>query len=729
MIYTQKNHHNSVHHKLLPHTNHPQQHTNIHNTFNRFNKHHQKINLDSNINAANGGDHDTCEKPLNCHKFIGPIKSDNSHSPHQHAASPSHDTTVIKHQHREFDDYFPAKPQVPLLVLSPQSASLLDPLNIESYYSLWSVFSKCSTTLENGRRLENMSWRLWNRELLLDDDSSSNCSTNSSLASSISSITEICCPAISSDAAVKGGTNDRFKRSHSVVESKTKRFSTTCNVTSTNNTTDSNTRDIPQHTNPLGRRNTYSGVVRRLPSTQTLNVASSTVNPSSTARRHASLFPSNTNNNSTRNLASQPSQRSHPASNTIHKQSLHKNSPIVGINADDRQLKSTSSLFNNPPARKPVSLFPKPSASQLQPTKVVSPRDKRYRAVVDSDSDDDDLSTDDDNDVFVGPHLHKSATRQNSTSSQPNQHQISSTTSTTSIVRGFGPSQVSISVRSSANLHDANPATTTDKLNESLTKARPNQVAKENMFFIESSSSLESEKNNSLTSSFSPTKPGPAPPAKVNSLFVEPKAGLKKDSVSANQIESDDDDDDFDSDDFLDSDDEEDFDNNSAWDSVDDESDNSGSVPNNSAFERVDSRPRLLNRPSLLSSLFLNKLNDTQTMDSEDTSASTGDQYTHVFKSSMSKVAAAAATTTTHDLHSPRTTRRNMLACELSDSVRRDLIRERKQISNVSREDHKIVRRHTSVDMLGLSNYQQQQKLDENWNSLTCDFDYHARGW
>lgn len=725
MIYTQKDHHNSVHHKLHSHPNHPQQHTNIHNTFHKANKHHQKFHLDSNSNAANGGDHDTCEKPLNSHKCIGPITSDNSHSPQQHTASPSHDTTVIKHQPRKFDDYFPAKPQVPLLVLSPQSASLLDPLNIESYYSLWSVFSKCSTTLENGKRLENMSWRLWNRELLLDDDSSSNCSTNSSLASSISSITEICCPAISSDAAVKGGANDRFKRSHSVVENKTKMTSTTSNVTSIKNTTDSNniTRDIPQHINLLGRRNTYSGVVRRLPSTQTLNVASSTVNPSSTTnttRRHASLFPSN-NSSSTRNLAFQPSQRSQPASNTTHKQSLHKNSSVVGLNANDRQLKSTSSLFNNPPARKPVSLFPKPSASQLKLTQVVSPRDKRYPAVVDSDSDDDDLSTDDD--MFDGPRLHKSDNRQKNTLSQPNQHHISSTTSTTSIVRGFGPSQVSISVRSSANLHSANPAATTDKFTESLTKARPNQVAKENMFFIESSSSLESEKNNSLMSSFSPTKPGPAPPAKVNSLFVEPKASLKKGSFSANQIESDDDD--FDSDDFLDS-DEEDFDNNSAWDSVDDESDNSGSVPNNSAFERVDSRPRLLNRPSLLSSLFLNKLNDSQAIDNEDTSASTGDQYTHVLNSSMTKIAAA---THDFDLHSPRTTRRNMLACELSDSVRRDLLRERKQISNVSREDHKIVRRHTSVDMLGLSNYQQQQKLDDDWNNLTCDFDYHARGW
>ncbi|KAF9647010.1 DUF1752-domain-containing protein, partial [Thelephora ganbajun] len=31
-------------------------------------------------------------------------------------------------------------------------------------YSLWSVFTKCKNSVQDGRRLENLSWRLWHRE-------------------------------------------------------------------------------------------------------------------------------------------------------------------------------------------------------------------------------------------------------------------------------------------------------------------------------------------------------------------------------------------------------------------------------------------------------------------------------------------------------------------------------------------------------------------------------------
>jgi hypothetical protein len=751
MIYSQKHHHTNIHHNPPPHINHPHHHHSNKNTFHKANKQNQKLTLNSSVAAVTGSGCDTCEKPLTCDSCIGPITPDDSRSlPLQQTTAPLGDNTTItthNQHHNDFDDYFSAKPTAPLLVLSPQSASLLDPLNIKSFYSLWSVFSKCSNTLENGKRLENMSWRLWNRELLFDDDSSCNSSANTSLASSISSITELCRPNISSDDSPMGEA--RSQRSHSLVESQktlTQRFNIngTPNptVNNTNNTTapvkTDNTstvfRDPSQQSVTLARRNTCSGVVQHAPSTQALNVASYTVNhtgTTNTTRQHVSLFPSNPRTLAPRSQACQPS---HPTSNALHKQKLHNPSSAAASHVQTPPLRAkTSSLFAHPPARKPASLFPDSSTCQRRPPDTdkglsLNLRDKRHQAVINSDSDDDDLSTDDDNGNFEDTRLRRSSTHQISTGfSQTN------LPSTTSIVRGFGPSQVSISVRSSAHLHSANMAATTNS-NESLTKARPNQITKEKMFFIESSSSPESEKNNSLTSSFSLTMAEPQVPAKINSLFGEPKVRTEKRSLNMLNEAYSEDNYDFDSDDFFDS-DEDEFDDDSAWDSVDDESDNSASMSGDHAFERIESRPRLLNRPSLLSSMFLNKLHEEQsavTGAKSPSATTTPDQYTHVSKSLTT---AAAITTNKYDvdLHSPRTARRNMLACELSDSVRRNLLCERKQLSNISHG--KIQRRHTSVDMVGLSKYQQQQQQqsqrlsEDDWNGLNFDFDYHARGW
>ncbi|KAK1990885.1 DUF1752-domain-containing protein [Colletotrichum falcatum] len=40
----------------------------------------------------------------------------------------------------------------------------VDASNPQNLYSMWSVFAKCAESVEQGRRLENLSWRLWHRE-------------------------------------------------------------------------------------------------------------------------------------------------------------------------------------------------------------------------------------------------------------------------------------------------------------------------------------------------------------------------------------------------------------------------------------------------------------------------------------------------------------------------------------------------------------------------------------
>ncbi|KAK9324552.1 hypothetical protein V1517DRAFT_316782 [Lipomyces orientalis] len=67
----------------------------------------------------------------------------------------------------------PAKLKDPVLSLAVDNITKLDTSDAENLFSIWTVFSKCAENLENGRRLENLSWRLWNREAFVvngDDD-------------------------------------------------------------------------------------------------------------------------------------------------------------------------------------------------------------------------------------------------------------------------------------------------------------------------------------------------------------------------------------------------------------------------------------------------------------------------------------------------------------------------------------------------------------------------------
>ncbi len=105
--------------------------------------------------------------------------------------------------------------------------------------------------------------------------------------------------------------------------------------------------------------------------------------------------------------------------------------------------------------------------------------------------------------------------------------------------------------------------------------------------------------------------------------------------------------------------------------------------------------------------------------------------------------------------HSPRTTRRNMLATELTESLRRHLLWERQQKSATA---NAFKRRHTAHDMKNLKEYpgpqsqqQQQQQQQQpvatsngvaqsmekdvartgSWNHTTDygPWEYHAKGW
>ncbi|KAH7111613.1 hypothetical protein EDB81DRAFT_359600 [Dactylonectria macrodidyma] len=54
----------------------------------------------------------------------------------------------------------------------------VDTGNPVSLYNMWTVFSRCADSVEQGRRLENLSWRLWKRETFLVDNDRKAASTN-----------------------------------------------------------------------------------------------------------------------------------------------------------------------------------------------------------------------------------------------------------------------------------------------------------------------------------------------------------------------------------------------------------------------------------------------------------------------------------------------------------------------------------------------------------------------
>ncbi|KAG2051716.1 hypothetical protein BDR06DRAFT_973621 [Suillus hirtellus] len=59
----------------------------------------------------------------------------------------------------------------PAPVLSVTPDAVKDLQGQDALSALWTIFTKCKESLQDGRRLENISWRLWHRELILSQQS------------------------------------------------------------------------------------------------------------------------------------------------------------------------------------------------------------------------------------------------------------------------------------------------------------------------------------------------------------------------------------------------------------------------------------------------------------------------------------------------------------------------------------------------------------------------------
>ncbi|KFY54520.1 hypothetical protein V496_07247 [Pseudogymnoascus sp. VKM F-4515 (FW-2607)] len=54
--------------------------------------------------------------------------------------------------------------ETPVLTVNANTIHGIDTENVKDLFGLWTLFSRCSDSIKEGRRLENLSWRLWNRE-------------------------------------------------------------------------------------------------------------------------------------------------------------------------------------------------------------------------------------------------------------------------------------------------------------------------------------------------------------------------------------------------------------------------------------------------------------------------------------------------------------------------------------------------------------------------------------
>ncbi|KAA8910053.1 hypothetical protein FN846DRAFT_775652 [Sphaerosporella brunnea] len=64
----------------------------------------------------------------------------------------------------------PSRLNTPIIAVNMNRVAGVDPSNVDTLFSMWTIFSKCAESIENGRRLENISWRLWNRETFCCDN-------------------------------------------------------------------------------------------------------------------------------------------------------------------------------------------------------------------------------------------------------------------------------------------------------------------------------------------------------------------------------------------------------------------------------------------------------------------------------------------------------------------------------------------------------------------------------
>ncbi|KAK8233391.1 hypothetical protein HDK90DRAFT_503464 [Phyllosticta capitalensis] len=573
----------------------------------------------------------------------------------------------------------PFKSQVPILQVESAAIHTVDTRSPEQLFGLWSIFAKCSDSLDEGKRLENLSWRLWNRETF-------------------------CC--------------------------------------------------APDHPTPSSwsftRKSSDSGSmsVPALSSSLESDVSDDRVNSISTLQTTTSARPQ---------IRRLDSTESRNRGTEKHITPIDLESLVISIK-EKKDLEPLASLPMPPPVQQMPSVCEKEEPriedttprSTAQPQMVPESSTSTVATAVDSD-----LSK-------LSPPVVGSDT---STSTDCSAH---------SVVRGFSPGRVSSSYRSRTNLQPPAQPIPTLKIAPQNAQPAPVQKKKGAMFTLGGSSdeggdsSLETHmqmaqmRNNTRSSLSDGLK---KPLARKQPSFVEQMTSsraLAKAYENEDVFESDSDEEVSEC--AIEDDDED------QWEDSDTDS-GPASVEEKVSFQRVDSKPNLTSRRSLLTTL----MHEGDRAQALQNAASQSTPALRRSKNTSPNGPSIAASTTTNTLRyepapepsnniprskpiimttsnthaappalSPRTTRRNMLTTELTESLRKHLLWERQQKNSTN--NAVLKRRHTSTDVKNLKHYPGEPQpaplptLKENVaakgnNSWTTNYfdsglqEYHERGW
>jgi hypothetical protein len=320
-----------------------------------------------------------------------------------------------------------------------------------------------------------------------------------------------------------------------------------------------------------------------------------------------------------------------------------------------------------------------------------------------------------------------------------------------SVVRGFSPSQISSSYRSHTHLAPA-PVLTKSTMRP---KAEDNKKGK-NLGFMLGGSSGEDE--SSFEEKMAKQSHQSALSTGLKRNVSEKKQTSFKDEVESRTINhrSHEDEDVFESDDDEDVSESaiEDDEDSSDWeDSATDSG--SSSVNEKHLFQRIDSRPQLVSRRSLLTTMIheperaaemaLHASKSQPALRRSKTSSPSGPSLAasledeSAIREHVPEVPGARPIImTTSNIHpaalSPRTTRRNMLATELTESLRKHLLWERQQKNTTAAAILK--RRHTAHDVANLQKFPQASESgtaskNNSWNHYFEHGlgEYHQKGW
>ena len=320
-----------------------------------------------------------------------------------------------------------------------------------------------------------------------------------------------------------------------------------------------------------------------------------------------------------------------------------------------------------------------------------------------------------------------------------------------SVVRGFSPSHISSSHRSQTYLSPGPvPAKT-------IAHAKADEPKGKGGLFLLGGSSGEDE------SSFEERMSTKAPRSTLAAgLKQKSKQTSFKDEVESRIIDHNSHEDEavFESDDEGDISESaiEDEDDSSDWEDSASESGGSSVNEKQPLFQRVDSRPNLTSRRSLLTTL-IHEPERAAALANQASKSTPAMQRSRTSSPNGPSVAASPEDEpgltmqapnvprskpiimTTSNTHppalSPRTTRRNMLATELTESLRKHLLWERQQKSTTA--NAVLKRRHTAHDVANLHEYpgsrnDQSSKEASKNNSWNHYFDhglgeYHQTGW